>query len=348
MDLKTNKIKTNYKFRLAKISDIKKIMLFIKNNWDKNHILSKNIRFFKYQFCNKNKINFVIAINKKKQIEAIQGFIVYSDNLKKNICGSIACVEKNSTTPFLGLVTMKKMLELIKHDTYLGIGTNPKTFIPLVRKFFNRHTGKMNHYYLLNSKKKKFHIAKVKSIPKNKIFYKPQYEIKLVNNIVSLEKKINLKKNLINFPYKDKAYIEKRYFKHPIFKYKIYLIIDKFYNSNSFFVSREIKHKSSKILNIVDFIGKEKDLSRIGLAFEKLIKKKNYEYIDLLCANINKKYLADSNFKYKNMYDQNIIPLYFQPFIRKNVDIWYETSKKILNFLKEMQIRIIQEFKKIL
>ena len=109
MKLNSKIFSKKYLFRIAKISDQKKIMNFIKIHWNKKHILSKNDNFFKYQFLNKKKLNFILAINKnKKKIEAIQGFIPYSNGLNKNICGSISCVDNKNTTPFLGVETMKQ------------------------------------------------------------------------------------------------------------------------------------------------------------------------------------------------------------------------------------------------
>ena len=48
-------------------------MKFIKNEWDKKHILALNRKFFLYEYGNKNLVNFVISkINNK--INGIQGF----------------------------------------------------------------------------------------------------------------------------------------------------------------------------------------------------------------------------------------------------------------------------------
>ena len=39
-------------------------------------------------------------------------------------------------------------------------GTNPKTMLPLVKKFLKRHVGIMSHYYMLNKTIKDFKVAK--------------------------------------------------------------------------------------------------------------------------------------------------------------------------------------------
>ena len=67
MKLNSKIFSKKYLFRIAKISDKKKIMNFIKIHWNKKHILSKNGNYFKYQFLNKKKLNFILALNKNKK-----------------------------------------------------------------------------------------------------------------------------------------------------------------------------------------------------------------------------------------------------------------------------------------
>ena len=164
-------------------------MEFIKIHWNKNHILSKDKSFFEYQFLNKKKLNFILAINKKKnKIEAIQGFIIYSREKKKDICGSISCVDKKNNTPFLGIETMKQMFKLVKHKDYLGIGTNPKTMVPLVNFFFKRFIGKMNHFYMINNNFKKFKILKI--LKKKIRINNSDYELKKYQPLKNYQRKL--------------------------------------------------------------------------------------------------------------------------------------------------------------
>jgi len=326
---------SNFEFRIARLNDLEPIMQFIKKNWDKKHILGIDKNYFRYQFINKGKLNFIIAVNKeKKTIEAIHGFIPYSSSNDKMICGSVVCVNKDSPIPLLGIEIMRKVKSLVPHKSYIGIGTNPDSMIPIVKKFFKRYIGKMKHYYILNSNLKKFKLAKIKDKKKDIKKFIKNYELKPIKNILELKKNFKNTLKFKNFPYKDISYIDRRYFKHPIYKYKLYSIINDLGKTNSFIIVRELKFKSSKILSIVDFIGLEKDLSNIGHALEKIINDRNYEYIDMLCANIKEEFLLKSNFRLKNDNDKNIIPIYFQPFIRKNVQIWYESSIKNLRLFK--------------
>ena len=323
---------TEFKFRLGKKKEIPLIMKFIKNYWRKKHILGLDRKFFDYEFSSEKKVNFTIAFNKKNnQLAAIQGFIPYSQNKKYlHICGSITLTKPNIKVPFLGIETMRKMLEITKPFSYCGIGTNPITMKPLVEKFFKRHTGKMNHYYYLNENIKKFKIANIKQKfnqkpSKEKVFYEE------ISKFKDLKNKIKFNKKLKNLPLKSGEYIQKRYFNHPKYKYKFFVIEKK-----NLLIAREtyLRKYNRKILSFVDYIGIISKLSKVNNLLRNLTKNDNYEYIDLLCSKNISNILLKSGFKIKLSNDKNIIPIYFSPFIKKNVDIYYETSDKNMFFFK--------------
>ena len=63
--------------------EIRSIMSFLKKFWKKNHILSKNLKVFKYFYLEKKKINFVVAKYQSKII-GVMGFISNSRYSEKN------------------------------------------------------------------------------------------------------------------------------------------------------------------------------------------------------------------------------------------------------------------------
>ena len=327
-----NLIKKNFQFRLAKKKEINKIMEFIKLYWKKNHLCGTNKKIFEYEYCDKDKVNFMIALNKKdRKINAIQGFIPYSKNKKKlHICGSILLVKPDIKFPFLGIETMKNMLKKTQPKSYCGIGTNPLNMKPLVEKFFNRYTSQMVHHYFLNQNIKIFKISNIKkkfkyNFKRNKILYER------VTTFDEVIRKIKFNKNITNLPFKSKSYVKKRYFNNPSFKYEFYII-----NKKNLLIGREIffKKYNRKIFSLVDFIGSPRELGKINYLLKDLIDKENYEYIDMLCTGNISNILVKSGFKIKLPKDRNVIPIYFNPFIKKNIDIFYETSDKKMVFFK--------------
>lgn len=41
-----------------------------------------------------------------------------------------------------------------------------------------------------------------------------------------------------------------------------------------------------------------------------------------------------SGFNLRSLEDENIIPTYFEPFVQKNIDIWFQSSEKGLCIFK--------------
>jgi hypothetical protein len=338
---KNNLIKKNlnfksYVFRLGKLSELNKIHKFVKKNWKNGHILGKNKEYFLYQFKDKTKINFYLAINKSsKKIESVHGFLKYSKNkFGGTICGSIATVKEKNSTPFLGLETFKRMINYTKPNLYIGIGTDPETMVPLLKKFYKFETGLMSHYYKLNRSIKRFKIAEIK----NKKIIKEK-KIKSTNTFFEIFdfskfKKINCFKRYKILPKKNLLYVKKRFFNHPIFNYRFFIIGKKSKKFRSVLIAREINYNTRKILRFVDFIGDINDLSCLGKFTDDLLRYENFEYIDFICCNLNKKYLTKSGFVLKKKDDKNIIPNYFQPYLKRNIIVNYVSSKKNIVLFK--------------
>jgi hypothetical protein len=319
----------NYKFRFGKLSETNLIINFIKKNWKTDHILGKNKSYFLYQFKNKNKINFILAINKiTKEIDSIHGFLKYSDKKYNSIiCGSIAAVRIGNNIPFLGLETFKQLLNKTKPSLYIGIGVDQNTMLPLLKKFYKFHSGTMDHYYKINPSIKKFHIAKINKIRKSNYHINKDLLLTEIHSFLDL-------KNMYKFtrykflPQKNLKYLNKRYFNHPKYNYRFFILNKNIKKNRSLLIGREIKKENHKIFRFVDFIGNIKDLAYMGKATNKMLIEEKFEYLDFLTCNMHNKYLKKSGFILKDQNDKNIIPNYFEPFLKKNIKTFFVSSKK--------------------
>jgi hypothetical protein len=335
-----NRLQELYTFRQAKLTDQNEIMKFINDFWKPNHILGVDLDFFNYEHVNGTDINFFLAINNEtNNLSAILGFIPYSKLPNCHVCGVIIKVSPFEKVPFLGVELMRQMLSKTKPLTYCGIGTDPKTMLPLVKFFFKRHVGILSHYFFLNETLNSFNIAKISHI-KN-------YRLKKIDSDKGLEFK-NIKsvdetaiiKNFDrlfvekNLPRKSLEYLLKRYLNHPIYSYKSYLIVDPETQNHSLLFAREVTYKSSKVLRIVDFIGDIKSLGKLNAWIKFIISKNFYEYVDLLCSGIDQKILEKSGFNLVIKDDGIVVPTYFEPFVDKNIDIYFEKSHKDLILFK--------------
>ena len=335
-----NRLQDLFVFRQAKLSDQSIIMKFINDFWKPNHILGTDSDFFEYEHVNGSDINFFLAINKKtNSLSAIQGFIAYGQVPNSHICGVMTKVSPLEKVPFLGVEIMNQMLKNTNPQTYCGIGTNPKTMVPLVKKFFKRHVGIMNQYFFLNPSLDNFNIVKISK--KHNHLLKTKFIEKsiLINNIKIADEQIIGKnyENLFfdkNLPRKSLEYVLKRYVFHPRYSYQNYLVFDPQSGNNSLLIAREVDHCGSRVLRIIDFIG---DVNVFGKLNDWLIfitSKNCYEYVDLLCSGIDQKLFEKSGFNFHLKNDNFIVPTYFEPFVDKNIDIYFEKSHKDLIIFK--------------
>jgi hypothetical protein len=208
---------------------------------------------------------------------------------------------------------------------FSSCGIAPKT-IPIYQ-FLRFKTGKLNHYYKL-SDKQSYTLANifVKKIPKfveNKDIVFMEFltfsELKTHFDITSFSESL---------PYKDAWYIEKRYFNHPVYHYKVLGIKDKLEKVNSILISRELECNEVKVLRIIDFIGDCEQLSEIGNAIEEVMNKNDYEYVDFYLGGLKLDAIEKAGFKLKTDDDLNCIPNYFEPFIQENISLHYFTTSE--------------------
>lgn len=331
-----NKFDVRYDIRLANMDDIPMIMKFIDEHWRKGHIMAVDRELFEYEFVHEDKVNFVLAIEKNgKTLEGIFGFLncsyTQNDN-KKDIWGSMWKV-LDGNMPLLGIELAKRVIELTGCRVQIGNGANPNTTVPLRKIFFREKTAKMKHYYMLNSECTDFKIAIIREkklgIPK----HNSDKKIKRLNSIEEVKKLFDLKYNEEYIPFKDYAYIDKRYFKHPYYNYDVYGIMNN-ENIEALLVLREVETNNSKVLRIMDYIGKQSIFAGLNNFFVKILKENEYEYIDFYVLGFEENAISDAGFVERIENDENIIPNYFEPFLQQNVEIWTHYKDDNTTFFK--------------
>lgn len=329
-----NRFDERYEFRIAKTEDIEAIQEFLDTNWKKGHILVKHRDYLEYEFLEENgDVNFVLAIDKdKKSIEGILGFLKASkdkDNL--DIWGSI-WKTLDGNMPMLGCEIVNRRKELTGCRNSIGVGDNPKTAIPVLKKLLRKYTAKMEHYYLLR-KRDDYTIAKMMYYPETSIDEK-QYEVVKLDNINILKDEFNCEDYKEYIPYKDYWYIEHRYYNHPVYNYELYGV-KKDGKVKALLVFRRQEYENRVAIRMIDYIGDRTLISGIGLFLNKLVEDdERNEYIDFYCSGINPEEVKKAGFALRKDDDENIIPNYFGPFLQANIDIWVDSTDSSTLFCK--------------
>ena len=329
-----NKYDERYDIRLARYDEIDKVMEFIDKYWKKNHIMARDRKLFEYEFLDGDEVNVMIAIDKSTNtIEAMSGFLKASSNTHTpDIWGSIWKVNnQKSNMTFLGEELVKRIAEYTNCRNYLGIGINKDTTLPIRKKAFHEKIDKMAHYYMLNSNITQYCIAEVYELRENQNI-SIDYDVNEIHDISYIKSNFVFNENVI--PYKDVNYIEKRFFKHPYYIYHIYGIKDENKKMIAFFVGRFVEQNNSKIFRIVDYYGDDEGMKGVGNFMKSFMQENNLEYIDMYEFGMNDKALVQAGFVQKSEDDKNIIPNYFSPFIRENIDIYIRYNDDSTRFFK--------------
>jgi len=301
--------------------------------------LVRNEKIFNFLYKFKNNINFLTLEKNSKIISSI-GLIFNNykiSNIKKIfykynqvIWLTVWCTDKKiSGTDNLRLINY--LVKKIKNKiTIATVGCNLYTF--KIYKILGFKCGKLNHFYYVNKKKKFFNL--IKTVHKNNSVSK-ENSLKLIK----LDLKENytlifeLKKYEILYK-KNFEYFKKKYLDNKFMRYKYLFLKDK-NRLKGFFILREDKFKNSKCLRLIEFFGDFDKIPKLTTDFQNLCDTGNYEYIDFYNFGIDKQKIIQSGLKLKNQSNQLVIPNYYMPFIKKNINLrfaFYPPSEKMILF----------------
>ena len=307
--------------RLARFDEIPLIMEFVESNWKHGHILGTDRRFFDWMFTEGEKVNVVIAIDEENErLYGIEGVIVYNHEDKPDVSGVMWKVIK-SDDPFLGI----EILDFIKKSMgvrySVGIGLNKKA-----GKIFQLYSGKensiarMDRFYRLG-KRESFSVADIRN-PRSQEYVKAESYFRELEDIREFMNAIPDSELRKYVPYKDYEYIRHRYFDHDIYTYRIFQLVVDGIGREAAFVFRKVEVNDTCVLKHIDYFGESNLIAYAGMAIDSLIEQYDAEYADLYSYGIDGSLVRSAGFIQASEDDENIIPNYFEPFERVNVDIW--------------------------
>ena len=322
----------------------KQLQSFLHNYWRKNHIFVKNKKFLIWQHKKGSFLTYITAKLKDKIVGVI-GYIPqshYDSKLPKNEIFLTISRTTENIPPAVHL----KIFTYIKKKIDKGFigslgGWNAR--VANYNKYLGFITGFMDHYLMASP-----YLKNYKVINFNKRYLKKKIILKklIVSNkceFLELNEKF-LKKNKLydlykhQYPNKSNKFIINRYLKHPIFKYNVFLL-KKNSRPLAILVIRKIKVKNSNVLRIIDFIGKQNEFSNIGNLAIYLFKKYKSEFIDIYSYGINTKYIKKAGFLDRRKISNLIVPDYYEPFLRKNINLMYGY---MCRYEKENKLRILK------
>ncbi len=312
--------------RLAKKEDIPSIMKFIDEYWKKNHVMATDLTLFQWQHVRDEKVNYIIGEDSDTgEIFGTMGFVTMNSENNPDV-SSMMIKARKCQRDFLGCDMATFLGTEIMPNLYYSPGLNMKT-AGVMAEIQGSNIEKMSHYYRLNDLEQ-YNIAEIhnKSIP---VIYHQNTICIEINSIEEFSTIISVEALKNKSPFKDVNYIEHRYFKHPYYKYKVCAFLDKKLNKSGVIVLREVTFETSKALRIIDFFGDDQVIKDTGYFFDLMMKENEYEYVDFYNYGISKDIIQEAGFVERTKEDVNIIPNFFEPFERKNGDIYFHTSSLV-------------------
>jgi len=313
-----------YDIRFCKKVELPLLIAFIKNHWQSDHVFVKSTEMIDFQHLDikYNRYNFIIGYNMlTKQIDGILGIIPLSHfdqelDQYKDTWGGIWKVRSDVKNEEISNLGANLFSFFNDYNTHGSIGMSKiATVLHKIRKY---KTGVLNQYFILNNKIIDFKIAKVTDSVVNNVVEsnRNNARIKMISDIVKL-KDADFKE--IYFPRKSINYLYNRFEKHPIYKYKFWEISDD--KSKVIIATRKIFINNSSVIRIVDVYGRLENFNSLFQQFQEVLQIENAEYIDILNFGISKEVFYKIGFQKLNIKDDIIIPNYFEPFVRENIEI---------------------------
>jgi hypothetical protein len=332
----------HYTFEVPTADRYQEIQDFYGSVWNQNHILVRNSSVFFYEFLNrKHQLNFVVARSKSTgRVEASTGFIEYGrGNPNQTVCGVMTAAVKNTKVPFVGLETNRLVKITVNAKYYAGIGTNPETMLPLVKKVLRRKTGIMSHYFRPNTNIQPSDYRVIKT--RNYLLGAPRGDILQPRNSLTIQRVDSITDSIIQdcslhtgrkTPYKSVEYLQKRYFLHPYYKYDVWVPSLKGKLINILLITRKVFNGDRALLRLVDLVGDLDSLESIDVshALDSLMDA-HTEAVDFFISSTSSGVPEKLGLRLKSTEDE-IVPTLFEPFYQKNVKTYFETDSEYLFF----------------
>ncbi|WP_333859913.1 hypothetical protein [Clostridium sp.] len=316
-----------YDVRFCRVEEGNQLVEFLKNYWKKDHIFVLSRELFNWQHFDavNKRYNYVVARHKKSgEFHSVLGFVPTSQfdiNIKDmEIWPCIWKSRDDINFKGLGVSLYYYMKNNLPVETISILGISEMALS--IYKHWNFETGKIKHYYMLNEKMDNY-----KLVSKYEDALKVSDSNFVDNGVIICECPLNEYLNLSDevfegiSKYKSKDYYVNRFYKHPMYTYKLFTI-NKAGNAKGVLVTRECSAHNRKCLRVVDYIGRLQSIEGCKEELIKLIDDNNYEYIDFVEAGLNGESLKKAGFVDKKS-SNIIVPNYYEPFYMQNIELDY-------------------------
>jgi len=301
--------------------DIKQFQHFIRNHWRKDHLFAQEASVFNWQHKGDAAYHCMVA-KRENELLGVQCLIPQSHfdaSLPRNQIFLALWRALEDKEIGIGLRLFKAIVEEYKPEFIGSIGIASIAIPFHVWQGFT--VGRMDHHVFLSPYVSKFTNATVPFSVRKKFLSTESLFFEKISEVSSFKNEID-SLGLYQLPIKSSEFIRNRYMRHPVYSYEVLGIFQgsKLYGLCVF---RLIKHNEAIILRWVDFMGPNEIIAALQVPMLNIMKKYNAEYIDIYSHGIPSELLQEAGFVDRYRMDNLVVPNYFEPFEKKNVDLYF-------------------------
>jgi hypothetical protein len=303
---------------------VDELMAFIRDHWSADHILGHSRALMDWQHRDEaaGRYNFLLALDASGTIVGILGFIPSSRydaalaNAEETIWFAMWKV-LDSAPAGVGLMLIRELQRRFGPKWIGTVGLNAH-----VRQIYNAlgyRTAALERHYRLND------AVAAPRLMVRPADWPPQPRPAGTTPLLPVSRADfwTMTENLglddgASSPRKSRAHFFARYLEHPFYDYRLFLARGE---QNALIAMRTCSHDGGSALRIVDLLGCPTALAGCGPAFDALLSESGAEYLDFYTSNSAG--LAAAGFRQHFVADALILPSYFEPFDRSNVEVVY-------------------------
>jgi hypothetical protein len=304
------------------LDEVGPLMRFIREHWSATHILGHNRALMDWQHRNETqgRYNFMLARDDAGAIVGILGFIPSSRHDPALAAGDetlwFAMWKVLETAPTgAGLMLIRELQKRIRPHWIGTVGLND--YVRGIYRALGYTTATLDRYYRLNADRADDSL--IICPPDWPAPGPPQGKTRLVPVDRATLAAMNPAMGAGQSPRKTPQGFVARYLSHPFYDYRAYRVDGA---ETAVIVTRLCAHDGAAALRIVDLLGPASALAGAAAAFDALMVEAGAEFVDFYLSGHGEA-LAAAGFDTLDPDGALILPSYFEPLDRSNVEVVY-------------------------
>ena len=319
--------------RFAEPADRAALVEFIRDHWASTHIFAERPEVFDWQYGTGERVNMILAADVREEGSSVLGILGFIPMGRfdpalddRDVLLAIWKV-RDDAPPGLGLRLLKQIERDLPARLIGAIGISQ--IVKPIYGLLKYEVGAMVQSAVIRPDVAEFRIADgVPASVRQTGTVEPDPELSLEpigndpDTLAAIEAFASSQ-----IPAKSHHYLTERYVDHPWYRYQLRLVRVSG-RPAAIVVWRAIEAEGSRVLRIVDIVGEVDWLARAHGHLQALTVEYDAEYVDLVQTGIDDALLDAGGFLTVGRVPDLILPNYFSPFERRNVEIEFAYKVK--------------------